>query len=227
MENLREASSILRLKLPPDLRKKIFNRSLPNLANYSYYCAFLSVIKEKNPNVKVFHSGAELVSMAATRVGIETVYLHHGVTGKLSRASFPFYNQNYVYSVEEQSYIEDISPNSNVRVYPVKELSQLEKRVIIFLRAVDDDGTTGMSEENLSELITFFIKKDYQLMAISDDNYLGLMDDKKDLREDFELPEGELGVNIKNLYEKHGSAIVCTTQALGHEKITGFKIFKD
>ena len=75
--------------------------------------------------------------------------------------------------------------------------------------------------------VPIIIKKDYQLMAISDDNYLGLMDDKKDLREDFELPEGELGVNIKNLYEKHGSAIVCTTQALGHEKITGFKIFKD
>ena len=100
------------------------------------------------------------------------------------------------------------------------------------VRIVGIDIFTGKKYETVipgssAIRVPIIIKKDYQLMAISDDNYLGLMDDKKDLREDFELPEGELGVNIKNLYEKHGSAIVCTTQALGHEKITGFKIFKD
>ena len=70
-------------------------------------------------------------------------------------------------------------------------------------------------------------KREYQLMAINDDNYLGLMADNENLREDFELPEGELGVNIKNLYEKDGSVIVQTIQALGHEKIMGFKVLKN
>ena len=70
-------------------------------------------------------------------------------------------------------------------------------------------------------------KKEYQLMAINDDNYLGLMDDKHELREDFELPEGELGKNIKNLYEKNENVIVQTLHAVGHEQINGFKISKD
>ena len=43
-ENLREANSLLRLKLPLDLRKKIVNHGLPRLATYTYHCAFLSAI---------------------------------------------------------------------------------------------------------------------------------------------------------------------------------------
>ena len=46
LENLREANNILKLKLPLDLRKKIVNYSLPELAIYTYLCAFLSAIKE-------------------------------------------------------------------------------------------------------------------------------------------------------------------------------------
>ena len=57
LENFREANSIFRLKLPLELRKKIVNFSLPQLAIYTYLCAFLSVIKEQIPNVKIFHSG--------------------------------------------------------------------------------------------------------------------------------------------------------------------------
>jgi len=55
LENLREANNILKLKLPLDLRKKIVNYSLPELAIYTYLCAFLSAIKEQIPNVKIFH----------------------------------------------------------------------------------------------------------------------------------------------------------------------------
>jgi len=194
LENLREASSVLRLKLPPDLRKKIFKCSLPNLANYSYYCAFLSAIKEKNPNVKIFHSGAYLVSTAATRVGIETVYLHHGLTGKVGRASFPFYNQIYVYSAEEQSYLEDISPNSNICLYPTKELSQLEKRVVVFLRLYDRD----MSEEDLSELLTFFLKKDYKIFLKKPPAYTGSLT---------EILESKYNLEIIDL-EKDASEII-------------------
>ena len=174
LANLKEANSLLRLKLPLDLRKKIVNQSLPQLATYTYFCAFLSAIKEKIPNVKIFHSGAYLLSIAATRAGIETVYLYHGLAGPVGRASFPFNNQIYVYAVEEQSYLEDISPNSNVCLYPTKELSRLEKRVVIFLRLYDRD----MSEENLSELLTIFLKKEYQIFLKKHPNYKGDLADK-------------------------------------------------
>ncbi|SVD62008.1 uncharacterized protein METZ01_LOCUS414862, partial [marine metagenome] len=93
LENLRETSNILKLKLPQELRRKIINHSLPQLAIYSYFCAFLSAIKEQIPNVKIFHTGAIFLSVAATRAGIETVYLAHGLEEKQNIVSFPFFNQ--------------------------------------------------------------------------------------------------------------------------------------
>ena len=159
LENIREANHILKLKLPLDLRKKIVNHSLPQLAVYTYLCAFFSAIKEQIPNVKIIHTGAILLSCAATRAELETVYLYHGFAGKQSIASLPFDDHIYVYANEEKSYFENMSPNSNVCLYPVQELSQLEKRVVIFLRATDD----FMSEKILSEVLTLFSQKDYKM----------------------------------------------------------------
>jgi len=173
-ENLQEVRRILRLKIPQDLRKKIVNQTLPNLASYTYYCAFLSEIKEQIPNVKVFHSGAYLLSIAATRAGIETFYLLHGLMGKVGRASFPFFNHIYVYADEEKIYLKDISPNANVCLYPFKELSKLEKRAIVFLRQFDDD----MSEKNLSELLNNFIQKDFEIYLKKHPSYKGTLVDK-------------------------------------------------
>jgi len=174
LENLRETNSILKLKLPQEIRKKIVNCSLPQLATYTYFCAFLSAIKEQIPNVKIFHSGAILLSTAATRVGIETVYLYHGLAEKQNIVSFPFYDQIYVYSSEEKSYLEDISPSSNICLYPTKELSKLEKRVIIFLRSYDN----LMSEETLSEMFTLFSQKGYKIFLKKHPVYKGSWVDK-------------------------------------------------
>jgi len=159
LENIREANHILKLKLPLDLRKNIVNHSLPQLAVYTYLCAFVSAIKEQIPNVKIIHTGAILLSCAANRVGTETIYLSHGLASKFSDYHFPFDDYIYVYSDEEKSYFENISPNSNVCLYPVQELSKLEKRVIIFLRASD----SFMSEKILSEVLTLFSQKGYQI----------------------------------------------------------------
>ena len=174
LENLRDTSSILKLKLPEEIRRKIINHSLPQLAIYTYLCAFLSAIKEQIPNVKIFHSGATLLSVAATRAGIETVYLHHGLAEKISRASYPFYDHIYVYSNDEKTYYEDISPNSNVCMYPVKNLPKLEKRVIIFLREDDE----YIVEENLSEILTLFLKKDYKIFLKKHPNTTRVLADK-------------------------------------------------
>jgi len=197
LENLQEASSILRLELPRDLRKKIVHQSLKHLATYTYICAFLSVIKEQIPNVKIFDSGAYLLSIAANQTGIETVYMLHGLAGKVSRVSFPVYDNIYVYSSEDKSYFEDISPNSNVYLYPTEELSKLEKRVIIFLRHYDRD----MSEEHLSDLLILFLKKDYKIFLKKHPAYQGMLADELVTKHDLEIVDLEVdaGGAILNL----------------------------
>ena len=174
LENIREANHILKLKLPLDLRKNIVNHSLPQLAVYTYLCAFFSAIKEQIPNVKIIHTGAIVLSCAATRAELETVYLYHGLAGKQSIASLPFDDHIYVYANEEKSYFENISPNSNVCLYPVQELSKLEKRVIIFLRDHDE----SMSEKTILEILTFFLKKDYEIFLKRHPIYRGSLADK-------------------------------------------------
>ena len=107
--------------------------------------------------------------MAANQVGIETVCIYHGLADKTSITDYPFYDHIYVYSVEEKTYFEDISPNSNVCLYPLKELSKSEKKVIIFLSQLD----ICMSEKTLSEILTFFLKKDYQIFLKKHPTYTG------------------------------------------------------
>jgi len=169
------------------LRKTIVNYSLPQLAIYTYFCAFLSTIKEQIPNVKIFHSGAALLSVAATRAGIETACLYHGLARKQSQADFPFYDHIYVYSSEEKRYFENIAPNSNVGMYPVQELSRLEKRVIIFIR-LDD---AAVSEKTLSEILTLFLKKGYKIFLKQHPRYTGSLADKLAEKYNLEMVDPE------------------------------------
>ena len=194
VENLQEVSKILRLKLPQDLRDKIVNQSFRNLASYTYFCAFLFVIKKELPKVKIFHSGAYLLSVAATRVGIETFYLLHGLAGKVSKVSFPFFDHIYVYSSEDKIYFENVSPKSNVCLYPLKELSNLEKRVIIFLRQSD----FMMSEVDLSELLSHFSKKDFKIFFKKHPAYQGSLAEKLAKKHNVEIID----------LEKDGSGII-------------------
>ena len=210
LENLREANSILKLKLPLELRKRIVDHALPQLATYTYTCAFLSAIKEQIPNVKIFHSGAELVSVAATRVELETVYLYHGLASKRSIVSYPFYDHIYVYASEEKSYFEDISPNSNVCLYPAKELSKLEKRVIIFLRIYD----SLMSEKTILEILTFFLKKDYQIFLKKHPNYTGSLADKIASKYNLEIVDREKDASEIISYLRPSFTVGWTSTAL-------------
>ena len=124
--------------------------------------------------MKIIHSGATLLSCAAIRAELETVYLYHGLVDPVDRTTFPFFDHIYVYANEEKSYFENISPNSNVCLYPFKELSKLEKRVIIFLRIYD----SLMSEKTILEILTFFLKKDYQIFLKRHPAYTGILADK-------------------------------------------------
>lgn len=51
-------------------------------------------------------------------------------------------------------------------------------------------------------------REDYQLTDISDDNYLTLMSDGGDLREDLKVPEGELGAQIRSEFESGKELLV-------------------
>jgi len=70
-------------------------------------------------------------------------------------------------------------------------------------------------------------KKEYQLLDISDDNYLSLIDDNRSMREDLLLPDGDLGNNIRKLFDQaEWDVIIQTTSALGNEQVSGFKVLK-
>jgi len=66
-------------------------------------------------------------------------------------------------------------------------------------------------------------RSDFQLVNISDDGYLSLMDDTGDMREDLSLPDGELGVQIKSDHDS-GKELMCTVlKAVGKETVIAVK----
>lgn len=66
-------------------------------------------------------------------------------------------------------------------------------------------------------------RKEYQLNDI-DDDFLNLMDDSGDTREDIKLPEGELGEEIKAKHEAGESLLVTILTACGEEMAVGIKM---
>ncbi|KAM3719949.1 Eukaryotic translation initiation factor [Dirofilaria immitis] len=68
-------------------------------------------------------------------------------------------------------------------------------------------------------------RKEYQLLSINDDGYVSLMDlDTCETKDDLKLPEGDLGDQIKQAYEKDENGILClVVAACGEEAILGYK----
>lgn len=61
-------------------------------------------------------------------------------------------------------------------------------------------------------------RKEYQLLDISDDGFLSLMNDDGDMKEDVRMPDGEIGEKIQRLFkteEKDTNVIILT--AMGEE----------
>jgi len=67
-------------------------------------------------------------------------------------------------------------------------------------------------------------KKEYQLLSITD-GYVSLMDlDTCDTKDDLRLPEGDLGDQIQQAFEKEDTeTMIAVTSAVGEEMILGFK----
>lgn len=67
-------------------------------------------------------------------------------------------------------------------------------------------------------------RKDFQLLDVSDDGYLSLMDDGGNTRDDLKVPESDIGVEIRGAQEE-GKDILCTVlSACGEEAVIATKI---
>jgi len=65
-------------------------------------------------------------------------------------------------------------------------------------------------------------REDYQLVGISDDGYLSLMNDSGDLREDLKVPDGDIGTQIRGDFE--AKDLLCTVlKACGEECVIAVK----
>ncbi|CAH1109790.1 unnamed protein product [Psylliodes chrysocephalus] len=66
-------------------------------------------------------------------------------------------------------------------------------------------------------------REDYQLTDISDDDYLSLMSDNGELREDLKVPDGEVGSQLR-LEHGNGKDILCTVlKSCGEEVVIAVK----
>lgn len=68
-------------------------------------------------------------------------------------------------------------------------------------------------------------RKEYQLLSINEDGFLSLMDlDSCETKDDLRVPEGELGEQIKQAFEKDENGILVTVvSACGEEVVLGWK----
>merc|ERR1739844_408443 len=67
-------------------------------------------------------------------------------------------------------------------------------------------------------------RRDYQLLDVSDDGYLSLMDDAGNTRDDLKNPDGDVGEEIKGAIGD-GKDILCTVlSACGEESVIATKI---
>ena len=66
-------------------------------------------------------------------------------------------------------------------------------------------------------------RKDYQLIGVNDD-FLSLMDDTGDMREDLKCPEDAVGEEIKNAVEKDQEIMVTVLAACSEECVIATKM---
>jgi len=77
-------------------------------------------------------------------------------------------------------------------------------------------STHNMNVPNVS-------RKDYQLVDITDDGYMSLMDDGGETKEDIKVPDNELGKEIVKKHEAEEGFMVTILSAVGEEAAAGIK----
>jgi len=67
------------------------------------------------------------------------------------------------------------------------------------------------------------VRKEYTLLNI-EDNYLSLMDDSGEQRDDVQVPDGEVGEEIKTKFENGDNLLITILSAVGEEMAVGVKM---
>lgn len=75
--------------------------------------------------------------------------------------------------------------------------------------------------------ITEAVKKDYQLIDISGDDFLIFMLENGTTRSDIMIPKNEIGNGIKNKFNEENIIWITILSSLNIEEIISFKIMKD
>jgi len=71
-------------------------------------------------------------------------------------------------------------------------------------------STHNMDVPNVSRI-------EYQLLDITDDDFLSLMSEGGDLKDDVKLPDGEVGQKIRNLFDSEKETNVIVLTAMGEQ----------
>ena len=73
--------------------------------------------------------------------------------------------------------------------------------------------------------VPFVKRKEYQLLSVNDDGFVSLMDlETCETKDDLRLPEGDLGQQIKDAFEKDENGLLLTVvTACGEEAVLGWK----
>lgn len=66
-------------------------------------------------------------------------------------------------------------------------------------------------------------RMDFQLLNISDDGFLSLMNESGDVRDDLRVPEDEIGADIKAKFASDEQILVTVLSACGEECAVGVK----
>jgi len=67
-------------------------------------------------------------------------------------------------------------------------------------------------------------RKDYVFSMIDDDGYVTLMEDDGEQKEDLKVPDDDVGVEMRDKFEKDEQFLVTVLSACGEERIVGTKV---
>ncbi|KAK6176974.1 hypothetical protein SNE40_015172 [Patella caerulea] len=70
-------------------------------------------------------------------------------------------------------------------------------------------------------------RTEYQLVDITDENFVSLMDDAGEIRENLKLPEGDLGQLIQKSFDAGETLVVTVLSAMGEDMICSHKKVSD
>ena len=70
-------------------------------------------------------------------------------------------------------------------------------------------------------------KKEYQLIDISDEDFMSLMDDDGSTKEDLKMPTGDIGAEIRKAFDDGDELLISVQSAMGQEQAMSYKVLKE